>query len=147
MAALGFCGHSLPRAPASHHRVLPLHGNTATHPPPTSAGRAALPPSSLKPLASVHRWLELFLAARRHVLHALVRYLLPLQSLHDLSLILPRFVCGLHPASRHTGLSLYSYCPPRHGYLGPRTHPLPLHPTTTPTRSSGAINAAPGALP
>ena len=147
MVALGLCVHSQPRAPTSHHRALPPHSNTPTHPPPASTGHAASPPSPLKPLASVYRCPELSLAACRRVLHALVRHLLPLQSLHNLSLILPQFVCRLCPASQHTELSLYSYCPPRHGCLSPRTHPLPLpslHPTISPMHSSGAINTARG---
>lgn len=124
-----------------HPITVPFHrtSNTPTHPPPASTGHAASPPSPLKPLASVYRCPELLLAACRRVLHALVRHLLPLQSLHNLSLILPQFVCRLCPASRHTELSLYSYCPPRHGCLSPRTHPLPLHPCIQPSAPCTAL--------
>lgn len=139
MAALGLCVHSQPRAPASHHHALPPRSNTATHLQPTSARRAASPPPPLKPLVSAYRRLELLLAACRRVLHALVQHLLPLQSLHDLSLILPQFVCGLCPASRHTELSLYSYRPPTRGCLGPRAHSLPLPSSVQPPPQCAAL--------
>lgn len=73
------------------------------------------------------------------MLRALVQHLLPSQCLHDLSLLLPESVCRLCPACRHTELSLYSYCPPRHGCLGPRTHPLPLHPGIQPPLHQPAL--------
>lgn len=130
---LGLCVHSQPRAPTSHHRrLLTTCSNTAAHLHPASAPCAASLPSPLKPLVFVYRHPELLLAACRHVLHALVQHLLPLQSLHDLSLILPQFVCRLCPVSQHTELSLYSYRLLTCGCSGPRTHPLPLYTSIQP---------------
>lgn len=34
MTVSGLCAHPQPLAPAPHHRVLPPHSGTATHPPP-----------------------------------------------------------------------------------------------------------------
>lgn len=133
----------------AHSHVLP-HPITVQHRCCASASArcAASPPSALKPLASVYRHPELLLAACWRVLHALVRHLLPLQSLHDLSLILPQFVCGLCPATRHTELSLYSYSSPTCGCLGPTTHSLPLPPSVQPSPQCAALGplTLPGGL-
>lgn len=66
----------------------------------------------------------------------------------DLSLILLWFVCRLCPASQHTELSLYSYCPLTWGCLAPRTHPLPLYTSIQPSRQLSALGplTLPGGL-
>lgn len=79
------------------------------------------------------------MAACWRVPHASVQHLLPLQGLHELSLILPQSVCGLCPASQHRELSLYSYRPPARGCSTPRTHSFPLPPSVRPPPHRAAL--------
>lgn len=60
---------------------------------------AASPPPPLKPPAFAGRHVELLLAACLRAFHASLSHPVPLQSLHDLSLVLPQLVCRLCPAS------------------------------------------------